>query len=361
MTWVRIDDAAPLHPKLLRAGAEAAWLWVAGLAYANRHVTDGAIPREALPALYPHDDLGRAKLQRLAERLVDVGMWSPREGGGWLIHGYAEYQREAMRDSVEDRRRWEAERKAKQRAAARGKSDPSDSSGLDRMSHRDRGGTGVGQIVGHVPGHDVGHPVGHVPESSAPVSQVVSQAPVPSRPDPIQEEILSLAPSAPATVTPKPSREKKPAADPPPFSMAEAFDALATESRGRFVAGTERDWTKGYRIAVAKLIRAYPDLALWRRLGRWLAAGGDAFRGEVGPSWAARSIPDAMARAAAWEAQGGAPIAARGVAPLALSAAPARPAAPPPPPRPSSPRVTPEEVRAMRAALVSVAPKEVAQ
>jgi hypothetical protein len=43
--WVRIDDGAPLHPRPLTAGAEAPWLWVAGLAHCNRATTNGAIDR----------------------------------------------------------------------------------------------------------------------------------------------------------------------------------------------------------------------------------------------------------------------------------------------------------------------------
>ena len=90
MTWVRLDDGAPLHPKLLAVGPEAAWLWVAGLAYANRHVTNGVIPPQALPALYPSDQWPRARLAKLAAALVEAGLWTAREGGGWEVHDYAQ-------------------------------------------------------------------------------------------------------------------------------------------------------------------------------------------------------------------------------------------------------------------------------
>ena len=99
-------------------------------------------------------------------------------------------------------------------------------------------------------------------------------------------------------------RTAKPEA-PPPFGIGEAFEALASSALGRFSAGTPRDWTKGHRIAVAKVIRAYPTLDEWSVLGAWLAAGGDRYRGTLSVAWAASSaLPDAMARARDWHAQG---------------------------------------------------------
>ena len=104
MTWVKIDDAALLHPKLLRAGPEGVALWLAGLCYANAHVTDGEIPAAALPALYPVECWGPRKVRALAEHLVQCGLWHPTDAGGYMIHGYSEYQHEATRDEVAKRR-----------------------------------------------------------------------------------------------------------------------------------------------------------------------------------------------------------------------------------------------------------------
>ena len=189
MTWVRLDDATPLHPKLLRAGAEAAWLWVAGLAYANRHVTDGAIPVEALPALYPGDEWPRAKLLKLAAKLVEVRLWVASEGGGWRIHDYGEYQAEAMRDAVSERREWEKTRKREQRAR-RKQSDSGD------LSQRDRGGTRRRDIGGTEPRDTHGTSAGHDPGTS----QGLSQPPGPARPVPTQisEARAGAPPQTPA-------------------------------------------------------------------------------------------------------------------------------------------------------------------
>ena len=97
--------------------------------------------------------------------------------------------------------------------------------------------------------------------------------------------------------------------NPPPFAIGAAFEAIASTAGGRFAPGLEADWGGGIRISVAKLIRAYPTLAEWQRLGRWLAAGGDAFRKVLGPSWAASTAcADAMARSREWSAAGEGPV-----------------------------------------------------
>lgn len=105
MSWVKIDDRAPEHRKLLKAGAEAAWLWVCGLAYANRQLErDGRIPGEALQILY------RFKApEKLAAQLVAVGLWE-QDGEDYIIHDYLEWNH-----SAEEREAYKA--KGRERAA----------------------------------------------------------------------------------------------------------------------------------------------------------------------------------------------------------------------------------------------------
>lgn len=148
MTWVKIDDGVGTHRKQLAAGPVACWLWVAGLAWANQHASDGAIPAHALHALYPSDWISKAEVRRAASRLVEVGLWEVATCGGWSIHDYVQYQGEAMRSARDERRQWEAERKARQRAAKKNASSRSDSGDLGGLSHRDTGGTGGGTITG---------------------------------------------------------------------------------------------------------------------------------------------------------------------------------------------------------------------
>lgn len=186
MTWVKIDDAAHTHPKVLAAGPDGVCLWLAGLCYANAHATDGAIPARALGALYPSDDWTRADRVRLAARLVEAGLWEVT-ADGWRIHGYEEHQGEAMRAARDERRAWERDRKARQRAAKTAKSGASDSADLGGLSHRDRGGTAPwdngGTGVGQVPGTTVGHARGTIAPAGQGTPVDMSHPPDPPRPD----------------------------------------------------------------------------------------------------------------------------------------------------------------------------------
>lgn len=86
MTWTRLDENLLEHPKILKAGSSACWLFVAGLVYANRYGTNGFIPRKAVPRL---TDCRRSK--QLAERLVEVGLWH-EDSAGYCIHDFEDYQ-----------------------------------------------------------------------------------------------------------------------------------------------------------------------------------------------------------------------------------------------------------------------------
>lgn len=85
MAWVRIEDAVTEHRKHLRAGPAACWLWVCGIAYCQRQLSDGFIPSEALGML------GVAKgALKLAGQLVTVGLFDAVDGG-YLVHDYHDY------------------------------------------------------------------------------------------------------------------------------------------------------------------------------------------------------------------------------------------------------------------------------
>ena len=121
MSWVRLDDAAPEHRKLLKLaelakqgdrGAAAAWLWVCGLAYCNRQpARDGFIPRAKVAQLYPVR--GAAGL---AARLVEVGLWEQRDGG-FAVHDYNDYQPSAADAAELSEKRSEAGKKGGRKSA----------------------------------------------------------------------------------------------------------------------------------------------------------------------------------------------------------------------------------------------------
>lgn len=83
MAWIRIDDNAPHHRKMLDAGPAACWLWVCGLGYGQRLNTD-FIPEKAVPLL------GVGSYRKLAGFLVAAGLWH-RVEGGYRIHDFHDF------------------------------------------------------------------------------------------------------------------------------------------------------------------------------------------------------------------------------------------------------------------------------
>lgn len=110
MSWVKIDDGFPLHRKAKRAGLEGVAFFVAALAYANRHATDGEIRADELDEIWPWAP--SAKLKKLADLLVEVGLFDATDDG-WLVHDYAEYQQTS--DELKAKRALAAERQRKKR------------------------------------------------------------------------------------------------------------------------------------------------------------------------------------------------------------------------------------------------------
>lgn len=107
MSWVRLDDKFPGHPKVKAAGKTAAWLHVAGLCYCAQHLTDGKLSESSLVGL---GQFSGAQARKLAERLVEVGLWE-RNGTGYAIHDYLAYN--PSKKDVEGKRRTARERMAK--------------------------------------------------------------------------------------------------------------------------------------------------------------------------------------------------------------------------------------------------------
>lgn len=115
MLWARFDCQSPSHPKLIRAGAEAAWLWHASICYSNMHHLNGRIAKDMLGFLYA--PLAR-KTPALARRLCESGLWHDR-GDHFEIHDYAVFQEQALKEvhevKLEAKREYERDRKRLQR------------------------------------------------------------------------------------------------------------------------------------------------------------------------------------------------------------------------------------------------------
>ncbi len=93
MAWVRIDDRALSHPKIVGMvdTRRPFDLWVWGLSYAQLHLTDGRLPNDAIPK-------GVAKA---AQELCRRGLWEAQDEG-FRIHDFLDWN--DSRAMVTDRR-----------------------------------------------------------------------------------------------------------------------------------------------------------------------------------------------------------------------------------------------------------------
>lgn len=123
MPWVKIDDHFNEHPKMAAVGPVGWGIWLAGLAYCNRNLTDGFIPRSIASALggdwsiqvpetrdgvdgFTTWDIARTQMmgddnlfgggenmetEWIIDRLIQEGLWIETHGG-YLVHDYEEYQ-----------------------------------------------------------------------------------------------------------------------------------------------------------------------------------------------------------------------------------------------------------------------------
>jgi hypothetical protein len=116
MIWV--DDNFADHPKFIGLDDSAVALWLRALGYAVRHMTDGKIPAAAVATLARRSGPAAAKV---AQRLVDVGLWEVVEDG-FAVHKFAVYQFTRAETEAKRRERAESGRKG---AAARWQKDSS--------------------------------------------------------------------------------------------------------------------------------------------------------------------------------------------------------------------------------------------
>jgi hypothetical protein len=108
MPWAYLDDGFPEHPKVIAAGGDAAWLFVAALCWSRRHLSAGDIPKSMIGRL-----TDRRMSTKLARRLVDVGLWADK-GDHYAIHDYdawngseeAARERRKERATLAARARW---------------------------------------------------------------------------------------------------------------------------------------------------------------------------------------------------------------------------------------------------------------
>lgn len=88
MTWARIDDNFPLHPKVMAAGPICELIQVRAICYSCRFLTDGLIDPSVVPALLTN--IEGAGAIYWASRMVDAGLWH-RNGTGYRVHDFLAY------------------------------------------------------------------------------------------------------------------------------------------------------------------------------------------------------------------------------------------------------------------------------
>ena len=123
MPWVKVDDHFSEHPKMAAIGPAGWGVWLAGLAYCNRNLTDGFIPRAVaemiggtwhvrIPCDLEEEDGARETTGEeivwsidigsgmhgepittawVIEQLLRVGLWQ-EVMGGYIVHDFEDYQ-----------------------------------------------------------------------------------------------------------------------------------------------------------------------------------------------------------------------------------------------------------------------------
>ena len=110
--YVQLETGALTDAKLLGVGPMGFTLWTKGLLYAKEHLTDGDIPREALPLL----GLGIPDPEAVAVTLVSHGLWCVTKTG-WTIGAEKWARHQTTKLEVEAKRNANAERQKRYRQA----------------------------------------------------------------------------------------------------------------------------------------------------------------------------------------------------------------------------------------------------
>ena len=108
MGWVRIDDNFADHPKIIALSDSAFRLFITGLCYSNRQLTDGLIPYQMVMGWVGDNPL------KPSDELEDQNLWERAERG-FTIRSYDEYQ--PLREKVQEKREQAKERLKKYRDA----------------------------------------------------------------------------------------------------------------------------------------------------------------------------------------------------------------------------------------------------
>lgn len=124
MTWVKIDDSFPNHPKIVGLSDKAFRIHISGLCYCGTYLTDGFIPMTIARTLCDND------FNYIAE-LCEAGLWKEAMSeNGFRIHDYLAHQ--TSKTQVEEKRQTVRERQKRYRERHKAtETEPAESEGGD--------------------------------------------------------------------------------------------------------------------------------------------------------------------------------------------------------------------------------------
>ena len=124
MTWVKIDDSFPNHPKIVGLSDKAFRIHISGLCYCGTYLTDGFIPMTIAAQLCNND------FNYIAE-LCEAGLWKEAmTENGFRIHDYLAHQ--TSKTQVEEKRQTVRERQKRYRERHKTtEAEPAESEGGD--------------------------------------------------------------------------------------------------------------------------------------------------------------------------------------------------------------------------------------
>ena len=219
MPWVRLDDSMPDDPRYIDLSDAALALHVRGLCYANRHLTDGAIPAGALARL------GTPEAARELEQSKPHPRWVRTETG-WQIQDFHETQ--PTREKVLDGRKKTNDRVAKWRENNKKRKKSRSRKAADSVTPLLSEEAQTRNAVTRASGNDVGNAVANA---------VGNAAPDPTRPGTDQEPEHTLTPlprrTTPVEALPEPS-----------FLVAMAIAHAVMDDHP---TGSEADWRVAFK------------------------------------------------------------------------------------------------------------------
>jgi uncharacterized protein YdaU (DUF1376 family) len=136
-TYVKVNDGLPEHRKIVAVGGDAAWLYICGIAYCSRNLTDGLIPKGVVPRLSD-----RKQPAKLVAKLTRARLWhdaghdckrcpQPDEDE-YVVHDYLVHQRSAEHIEAIKEKRAKAGRAGGSKKAANARAAATDAETSDR-------------------------------------------------------------------------------------------------------------------------------------------------------------------------------------------------------------------------------------